>query len=71
MGAQKMRQCERQPASSCYSFCPYQQDAAVQRNAFHNGNGDILECVGMLNADRGVDTAVVAGVGCAWKRFRK
>ena len=55
-----------------------QQTAAVQRNGLYIMNGDTLESLGkfcylnnMLNADGGVDSAVVARVRCAWKKFRE
>ena len=42
------------------------------------GNGDVLEKVGkfcylgdMINADGGADSAVVARIRCAWKKFRE
>jgi hypothetical protein len=49
----------------------------VQRNGLNIRNDGILESVGkfylanMVNADSEADSAVVAMVRCAWKKYRK
>ena len=50
----------------------------MQKNGLDIGNGDVLESVGkfcylgnILTADGGADSAVVARVRCAWKKFRE
>jgi len=54
------------------------QDVAVRIESLDIGNGVVLEKVGkfcylgdMLNADGGADSAVVARVRSAWKKFRE
>ena len=54
------------------------QDVGAVNEGLDIGNGVVLEKVGkfcylgdMLNADGGADSAVVARVRCAWKKFRE
>jgi hypothetical protein len=62
----------------CRKCVTLPQNASVTNGGMDIGNGSVLEKVGkfcylgdMLNADGGADSAVVARVRSAWKKFRE